>query len=364
MIGNKRRGQRFDDGTRHSLKLERARMDKSSNNPTRTASRALGGALVAWFCLAAPVAHAQDESPLVDSASLVTDAAFDRENISGRVWTANIASCRQLLESDDELTFRWELKTAYTDQTRRYAIKLQRPGGSCDTNSAGQENTESCTFLVTNETVGNKTLFEAKIRPSRLFDLTGADDCFTESDGAYDMMLVLPRVTVLDDEKKFEPDVVRVRLDTERPEPPPGTIRVTGGERSLSVRWDEAVEADRYRVYVSQTPFSAGELPEVITDATTTSVSSTSANVTGGISANQTYYVGVVSIDESKNESVISAVATVTTQPTVDFWEAYKSAGGREQGGHCAQAGASPGGGLWALGLLAMLWSRRRRGSR
>jgi hypothetical protein len=310
--------------------------------------------------LAVP-AFAQETSDLVSSAELVDDADFEDDNISGRVWTANIETCRDLLDDDEELTFRWTLNQAYSDPDLRYAIKIERPEGDCDTTSAGRENEESCEFVTTNETVDNDTQFETDLRPSRILDFSGPDDCFTEIDGAYDVFLVLPRVGITDDDDSHEPDTIRFRLDTERPTPPPGQIEVVGGENRLDVDWEEATEADRYRIYASTTPFNSGDLPEVIQDATTATVTGTEGSITSGVSANQTFYVGVVSIDDSNNESPVSEVTVVTTQPTIDFWEAYIAAGGNETGGHCAQSSSMPSGiwfGVFVVGLV--LFQRRR----
>lgn len=340
-------------------------LTSSENSQISVRSFLSAFAVVALFLislLASPnPATAQSTSDLVNSAELTTDADFEDDNISGRIWIANIETCRNLLGDDEELTFRWELTQAYSDQDLRYAIKLQRPGGSCDTNSAGQENAETCEFIESNQRVGSSTIFEVDVFPSRIFDFSGPDDCFTEIDGAYDMILVLPLLNVIDDGDEFEPDVIRIRLDTDRPEPPPGAIRVSGGEVSLEVKWDDATEGDRYKIYASTTPFAAGDLPEVITGASTATVTGTSGSIRSGITANQTYYVGVVSIDDSGNESVISAVTEVTTQPTTDFWEAYRGAGGAETGGNCSQSRAPLSGGLAAMLMLGFCVFRRRR---
>lgn len=335
--------------------------EKSQNKETSSLSGFTVAMCFLVSLLAGPsVATAQSTSTLVSSAELTTDADFDDSNISGRIWIANIETCRALLGDDEALTFRWELKTAYTDQDLRYAIKLEQPEGDCDTNSAGQENAETCEFIASNQRVSSSTIFEVDVFPSRIFDFSGPDDCFTEIDGAYDLILVLPRVAVIDDGDEFEPDVIRIRLDTDRPDPPPGAVDVSGGESSIEVNWDEATEGDQYRIYASTTPFSAGDLPEVITGASTATVTGTSGTIRSGVTANQTYYIGVVSIDDSGNESVLSQVTVVTTQPTTDFWEAYREAGGVESGGHCSQSNAPMSGGLIAMLALGLCVVRRR----
>lgn len=324
-------------------------------------SKGLSGALVALLVISiCSVAAAQPTSDRVSEASLTTTADFSAANISGRVYTANIETCRALVENDRALQFRWSLTSAYQDGELRYAVKVERPDATCDDTSPVQENEESdCYYHRTNERVGSLSEFTQEIDATDILGFTDPAEC-VDKEGAYDIILVLPIETLLDDDdESHEGDVVRINLDTVRPGAP-GAVEATGGESSILVSWDEPSESDGYAVYYSTTPFAEGDEPEEL-DANRQTTAGTSLRITSGISVGQLYYVGVTTRDEAGNESLISPITTVETQPANDFWEEYLEQGGGEQGGYCQSA--SPGAPGYLLGVLfalSLLLLRRR----
>ncbi len=80
------------------------------------------------------------------------------------------------------------------------------------------------------------------------------------------------------------------------------------------------------------------------------------------------YTVGVAAVDNSGNLSPITSGFVQTPVPTVDFYQAYRNAGGQSPGGYCALAGRNVQLGaislLAGVGLLALIVVRRRRRAR
>jgi len=77
------------------------------------------------------------------------------------------------------------------------------------------------------------------------------------------------------------------------------------------------------------------------------------------------YTVGVAAVDLSGNISPITNAFVQKPVPTVDFYRAYRDAGGQAQGGYCSLGGGSAYLGAWAwlasAGLMGALIARRRR---
>lgn len=303
-------------------------------------------------------AMAQSTSTRVAKAEVLSRDLFPDSNVSGRVHTANIATCRTMVADNVDLRLKWTLKTAFSDTSLLYALKAQRPGQTCSTASADIENDEQCVVLELNKAIGSGNEFSFDVNARTLLGISDPAECEGRTEN-YDVIFVLPFVplTGSGDTKTHEPDALRIRLETVRPNAP-GEVSVTSGQSSLYVEWSAPSAADGYQVYVSNTPFAEGDIPEDV-DARRHNVSSgTSLRVTSGIQANQVYYVGVTTLDKAGNESLISPIATVSTEPTIDFWEDYLNNGGRETGGYCQSMPASEGGILALMLGLGLLWRR------
>lgn len=143
----------------------------------------------------------------------------------------------------------------------------------------------------------------------------------------------------------------KLTLQLEKP-PPPVIGSVSPGEQALWVSWSAGTavtgataSSATYRVFASAN------------GTTVTSAETTSTTLRlGGLANLQTYDVRVVAYSIAGNPGDSSELSAGTPQHVVDFWEAYKAAGGSETGG-CDQ-----GGGGGTLGLLVIGWAVSRRG--
>jgi hypothetical protein len=70
------------------------------------------------------------------------------------------------------------------------------------------------------------------------------------------------------------------------------------------------------------------------------------------------YEVGVAAVDTHGNASPIETALVQSPVPTVDFFDAYRAAGGQASG--CAYGGKAPAGEAALLLLLGLAWRRRR----
>lgn len=329
--------------------------------------KSLSGMMIALTLALLPAsAMAQSTSTRVSKAEVLSRDLFPDSNVSGRVHTANIATCRTLVEDNVDLRMKWTLTSAYGDGDLRYAVKAQRPGDTCSTTSAALENDDTCVGIKVNQAIGTGKEFTFDVNARTLLGFSDPSACEGRTEN-FDVIFVLPYVPPIgsSETKTHEPDTLRIRLQTTRPNAP-GEVSVSGGQSSVYVEWTAPSEADGYYVYISQTPFAEGDAPEDL-DATRHVVSSgTSLRVTSGIRADQVYYIGVTTQDEAGNESLVSPIAMVSTEPTIDFWEDYLNNGGRERGGYCQSMSGSEGGVLALLLAFGLLWRRsseRQEGS-
>ncbi len=127
------------------------------------------------------------------------------------------------------------------------------------------------------------------------------------------------------------------------------------GDQALRVTWSQPTgdaAADRYRITAATTdPRDTAPQPHVASD-----VRATELRMTGLVNG-ATYTVNVTAISIAGNESGASADAFGTPVHVLNFWDAYRNAGGREEGG-CGAGGAGP---FALLGLAGVLAVTRRR---
>lgn len=117
----------------------------------------------------------------------------------------------------------------------------------------------------------------------------------------------------------------------------PGNVLVSPGEENLKVSWEKPGDEDigSYRIYYrlegseDEPSYQTEENGERETYTLT------------GLVNYETYEVWVVALDESMNEGEPSEIMTGMPEPVQDFYEAYKDAGGQEQGGFCFVATAA-----------------------
>ncbi len=142
----------------------------------------------------------------------------------------------------------------------------------------------------------------------------------------------------------------------------PTGVTVTGGDTNLKVDWTAGSETESdvtYKVYYSTSTFSSDALPSGVE-----TVSTTSGQITG-LSNEQTYYVGVVAVDDAGNETTLCTADDIKSGSPLevdDFFEYYKRQGGQEQGGFgCAYGPTSQGGAAVVLLLLLTALMLRNR---
>ncbi|HXU82070.1 MAG TPA: hypothetical protein VN914_11775 [Polyangia bacterium] len=182
-----------------------------------------------------------------------------------------------------------------------------------------------------------------------------------------------------------------IALDGKAPLPP-SEVTVTGGNDALEVKWTRAdlmndqngflVFCSRAEMQVFKPSYYSGDeyqsqrtvCPNKMVTATggeseaferldskflcsdllTTSTEWRIKGLQNGI----LYQVGVAAVDTHGNASPIDNVLVRAPVPTVDFYDAYRAAGGAASG--CAYGGRASGGAATLLLLLALAWRRRR----
>jgi hypothetical protein len=279
-------------------------------------------------------------------------------------YTLNIADCRAAVDSDDEITFRWELGQE-PDTGDNYGLKLQRGGdGQCNRNAPDRDNEGAdCEVLVSNGDLSSTTVsYGTSIRD--VLGIQSGDDCFNLGGTQIDfrMSLIVPDATSTDTDDTFVESPIVITVDVQRPASP--TIsEVSAGGSTIEVKWDDLGDDDlTYRVYYDASELAGGSEPELLSGVRSTNeVSGSSTVIDDGVTEGVNYWVAVVSVDSIGNESLLSDTLTALTAPTTDFFEAYRDAGGVEQGGYCAAAPRSAGLGTLLFIGAAIVASRRRR---
>lgn len=325
---------------------------------------AAGSTAAALVCVA-PAAWACDTDQVQTCEVLDLDIEASNADDEDGAYTLNIADCRDLVDRDDEITFRWELAND-PDSGDNYGVKLQRGGDSaCNLNAPDRDNEGTDCEVIVNNGDLNGSVITVSTSVGEVLGISSGDDCFELGGTQVDfrMSLIVPDITSTDSDDTFVSDDIVLTVDVQRPTTP--TIEeVSAGGSTIEVKWDDLDDDDlTYRVYYSETELVAGAEPELLSGVRSTNeLSSTSTQVDDGVTEGVNYYVAVVSVDSVGNESVLSDVLTAITAPTTDFFEAYRDAGGVEEGGYCAAAPRSAGLGSILLIGAALVASRRRRG--
>jgi len=145
----------------------------------------------------------------------------------------------------------------------------------------------------------------------------------------------------------------------------PASASATPGEEALNVSWAASTDTPVAEYYIAEVRTGPAIDPTV-----STSVSKSSGPVAGGVTTGTidtriegltngvVYEVFVTAYSTADNASDPVFAGTASPAPVNDFWETYRAAGGREQGG-CAPGAAGPLALLAAVSLLALL--RRRK---
>ena len=176
---------------------------------------------------------------------------------------------------------------------------------------------------------------------------------------------------VLDKNDKVHMHDEEFALDFSAPSTPTYDDLVPG-EENLKVKWsdDEPPDGTTYKVYYSKGTFTLTDIessdrPCSLLDTATNGICAKSGldvpdgdgYTLEGLQNNETYYVGVVAVDEAGNESPICDAGLLRNAQPIevhDFLEYYKQNGGQEQGGFGCSAGA--GGDALPYALTFMLF--------
>ena len=272
----------------------------------------------------------------------ITNSITNTSTAPGEKISINVTQCRDLFDLDTS-EVRFVLATASSDVSfssdAQYSIKYAIGNESCSKNDLEEVSGDSCETLVSKKALAQGTSrIDISRRVEKLSSATNADGCESLAETGYLYLIVSDPESGL--ENKY---TVTVELDfrTARPDAPASPTVTAGGE-SLKVKWESVADAASYKVYYSTESLTAGSYPDEI-DANTATSTSTSITIKEKVSAGNTYYVGITTIDSKGNESVLSEVATVETVASKDFWDSYRAENQDVDGGFCFIATAAYG---------------------
>ena len=334
---------------------------------TSFARRRLGtGLWVAALLLAAAPARAAItgfEYLRIDGVDVTLDSRIGKLS-SDTTHVINFSDCK--LYAGAYVNLFWSIsRSPVPASPLQYAVKLSRPGGSCSTADLTTIDTSCREISASGKVTADGQ--EVKVMLS-LDKITGA--CVSGIDQQTTLSIVVDEASVVGG-TGIASETIVFQVDQK----PPSPVVVNApleGDSNITVSWKDDQNSGessvKYRVYWS---------PDALTDANKASATVSDdlteksyqiTDLTNGL----TYNAGVTAVDVNDNESTLPATAICTGMPVVvqDFFQLYKSAGGKDMGGFCAM-GRSPGaaagtGVLVALGLAfwGFATARRRNGGR
>ncbi len=312
-------------------------------------------------CLGSATANAQ-QGGAVESMSITGLSAdeFVGTIASGddRDILINIEACRELLDDlTDDITVQYTIASTGFDQSEQYTVKLANGTETCATQSL-TDSGDTCQILR------NTTVLSSNVAVAFSVDelvgefLTTPDDCYDQSLGQVNSVILVMEETTLTGTTTVAPDKLNFTVALSRPSIP-ADISVAAGETSVEVSWDEVSDAESYEVYVTSDVDRLSVTYPEMSAASGKSASGTQLDV-DGLTVDTTYYVAVVAVDSDGNRSLFSAATEFVTVPSNDFWEVYRGEGGVEAGGCAVSANPATGAGL-LFALFGLVALRRRR---
>ncbi len=278
-----------------------------------------------------------ETTTLVSDTTLSVPSTFDVDDTTAYV---GIAECERMIANNSlvgatfgtafDTTLQADLfdRATFFDVARDSSARID-----CDSDELCREIDEE-DVMQTNEVI------EVEVDFVELTQFATEADC-ADTDREYFIRVQLREVTE-DDNLEFAD--VRVVVDTIRPVAPTVTD-VTVTESQIRVEFEPSSSADlkRYRIVYSTEPLTEGALPDELSasGATFGSDSVSAGDIDVELEPGSTVYVAVAAQDETGNLSPLSGVTQATALETTDFWEAYKGAGGAEEGG-CSHTPGSP----------------------
>ena len=382
----------------------------------RTMHRYFIAAAAALLALiAASPAHAVDiERSNIDTAVTVGQAGqfFDRED-NGRVALVGRKECRRLMDDQTPIRFSFQFsQTLGANQTNIQSIRVF----AVDTDSGPDD--FNCDFGSTDNcrNVANIDEFEIEQPSTNARDIVIDFDELVEQavDGLQDKnnIELIPNASACETVQIDQQYFIRVlleqqatggvqrteditdavlELDTKRPPPPEEVTSVAVTENNLFLSWtqEDTTDLDLNNIenrasfvafYSTRdiTGLSVDEL-QAASDVQQESISLDDPDADGPNFSGQAaltdidtddpgtrIFVAVSSRDDVENVSEPTFAESDTGEgfevlPVVDFWEAYKQAGGAETG-DCSTVPVGPAGaGMLTVALLGLGWARRHR---
>lgn len=221
--------------------------------------------------------------------------------------------------------------------------------GSCSKEKVGTS-TNTCTLLTDVESLGDKPYeFDVPLAvilgTARLEDgITGARECCSSVTPLVDSINLYIYVA---ESESNDVDVVTVPVEFEYDyDPPkvPSSVTVVAAGETIDVSWTKLSDEEddiNYQIYYSTQPFS--DRSEVPSGNVVTVSGAKSSATLQDLEVGVEYYVSVGAKDIFDNLGELSANAVATPIETRDGFEAYKDAGGGEDGGFCFVATAAYG---------------------
>ncbi len=286
-----------------------------------------------------------------------------------------VDECVDAIEQDAELTVQFTTSRSFTDVLAddlfeaAYTFSVDRDS----TTAVSCAGNEVCTTLDRDEDLTiTTTAIQVSLSARELFQISDPVDCATVEDDA-EFFVRLTWDADRSTEGAFSTADMRFVLDTTRPDAPT-SVTALATESTVSVSWEDSSsgDLDEYALVYATASFSGGVLPTEVTEALSSAKlqrvadnESNSQDVTADLTPEVTLYVALAARDEAGNYSELSDAVETTVVDTIDFWEAYREAGGQEEGGYCAHTPAgSPGRAPWLMmlfGFVALARVRRQR---
>lgn len=151
----------------------------------------------------------------------------------------------------------------------------------------------------------------------------------------------------------------------------PTDVSAGAGNTQVVLKWTPSNDAylTAYRYYCDPMPGSelaasagtcpttslvAGEIPPSSHECGSVSNSTATEGHVKGLTNGHSYSVGVAGVDGVGNVGPLSNVVCATPEPTEDFYQLYRDAGGEAGGGFCSVSGVGRGGVAGAFAMVAL----------
>jgi hypothetical protein len=316
------------------------------------------------LALLAPAAAAYAQ----DNLTITYQEDFGDTETAGKVFL-NLRDCKENLNR--AIDFQLVFANRALGSNEQYALYQDFTGTACTINDADAfpDDTDDCDRV---QEARNNTASEAynAYTLAQWLNISQRADCETVPANNPRLFVAYQTTDATDGTLTYAAEGFTFDLDVVRPTSAASDLTVTAGQSSIRVNFT-ATDADdlTFNVYYSTSPIEPGQKPEDLGAAYSVREGVTDGvTLNDGIQVNATYYVALVTANANGNETLFTEdlIATVVTQPTDDFYELYRGAGGQDTGFQCAAApGHSPRGLAplaFALGLtaLAAVGLRRR----